>query len=262
MPITFVTLQAGSPAVDLSPIASNLKFGDLLLFVTGRAGPVAGYSMPDMTTPGFNDVYGGTIRSTGSSRTVNMRAFWKFYAPGDGIIAVPTSADSAYSHMSYLAVYRGVEPSNPFDITPVFSAGNSTAFNPQAVTPVTPGAGIVSFLLFVYQTFTHNYATVSSPYNLRVNIGTSPQLTYNLDGAHSDYLSWASGSSDYTISRGNTNLWLISTMVLRPLGASGGRVKYWNGAAFDKKPAKVWNGTAWVEKPVKFWNGTTWKATT
>lgn len=40
-----------------------------------------------------------------------------------------------------------------------------------------------------------------------------------------------------------------------------GRISWWNGTTWVKKPVMVWNGSAWVEKPVLYWNGSAWVKT-
>jgi len=43
--------------------------------------------------------------------------------------------------------------------------------------------------------------------------------------------------------------------------ATGGNIKYHDGATFGLKPAKVWLGSSFDTKPAKFWNGATWTTT-
>lgn len=67
----------------------------------------------------------------------------------------------------------------------------------------------------------------------------------------------ASGNKGpYAVGNVSSNPWQSWMFALKP--ASTGKVKVWDGSAWNEKPAKVWSGSAWVAKPVKVWTGAAW----
>lgn len=49
--------------------------------------------------------------------------------------------------------------------------------------------------------------------------------------------------------------WTANYTTYYNFSAISGRLKYWNGSAWELKPLKYWNGSAWEEKPLKYYNG-------
>lgn len=262
MAISHVVTYAGFPDINLS--GAGIQNDDLAILTIARTGPSGGYTVPGPLTSGYTQLFGGTIRSANGTLSVNLAHFYKFLTTADTLIDSNEIKTSSYGSIYRCAVFRGVDKANPFDISPVYSTGNSIAFNPVGVTPVTAGAVAYSICQFYYTSFTHSRIVWGSPYTTLGNFDSAigGAATYSLDGrdAHTVSSPWSSGVIDATISNGNTGLWVIPTFVFRPIQA-GGKAKVWSGSAWAAKPVKVWNGSSWVAKPVKRWNGSAWVTT-
>lgn len=245
-----------------SATAAPILDGDLVILVGIR---------PHTTIPaisdetGWNKIFGGPVRRSGGGKDFSLMLYWKFKQTTDSLVAFPDAA-SINPGFLYCGVFaRGVDKTNPFDITPdaaVHVTQGSGGNNPAALTPVTKGASAIAF--------GHDWSAGASNTNFRWNTGYThlwTARTYYVPGesrhvtqAIGKFENWQSGVIDGTTTNGFGDGWIAAVLALRPEG-SGGNVKVWNGSTQAAKPAKVWNGSAWVTKPVKYWNGTTWVTT-
>jgi hypothetical protein len=263
LPAGLKVLSYGS--LDLTKMWDNAPVltDDLMIIVATRANT----NIPDLTSSGWTQLFGGTVSRTNSSRTISIRVWWKFKQTLDATVTFPDIAQVSPPGRYWGYVVRGVDKSNPFDLTPdatshIISGGGGSTVNPPAVTPVTSGAQPLYWM--------HDWSSSGYP-NISWNAPFSqlPRMVGDLASGNKVFQrmgyppNWTSGVVDGTVSGAFRDQWLVLALVTRPAGASaGGNIKTWNGSAFTAKPAKIWNGSAWVAKPVKRWNGTAWVTTT
>ena len=247
---------------DGSATAAPILVGDFILLFAVRNSS----SVPAITDPtGWNTLFGGQVTRSGGGKNFAIRAYWKFRQTTDISVSFPNlgSTNPGYLYTGIFA--RGVDKTNPFDITPnvaVHVTQGSGGNNPAPLTPVTRGASAIAF--------GHDWTAGSDNSNFRWNTGytqMSSQRTNWSSGvsthcrqARGKFENWQSGVINGGTTNGFGDGWIAAVFALRPEG-SGGNVKVWNGSTQAAKPAKVWNGSAWVTKPVKYWNGTTWVTT-
>jgi len=117
-------------------------------------------------------------------------------------------------------VWRGVDPVTPFDVTQTTATGqNSVLCDPPAITPVTPGAVIVSG-----GAGAHNQSSIIT------GVYSSPDLTGFRTAGQNDtndvvigvgYHAWTSGAFDpaqfaFLLSDSTSFSWAAVTLALRP----------------------------------------------
>lgn len=184
----------------------------------------------------------------------------------DSALTITKTADSGAPTRTFVQVWRGVDLTNPIDVTSLSAAGmNSSYADAPSITPATAGAVIVYGGFGSFTTGTAVYTNVNAEpiFNASNQNGTSRRIA----GFMSAHTGWASGAYDPVAETGTqtsaNEAWTAHIMVLRPAasGGSTGQIKVWNGSVFTPKPIKVWDGTSWVVKPLKRWNGTTWVET-
>ena len=240
----------------LTPLLAD----DFLVIFGCRAGTVS-----NVTLPNWNVIYGGPITRTHSSRNVGIGMWWRFRTSADTTLTLPNMDGLRPSGNYTIYVFRGVNKTSPFDVTPNAVAhviSGAAVPNPPAMTPVTVGAMVAYWGC--------NW-TASGTRDLLWNapiVGTGWRIesSYSFDGTTLPGLphrigrfpNWSSGVVDGTMSSVYGDASIVPALVLRP---TGGNIKFWNGSAFDAKPVKFWNGSAWVTKPLKRWNGSAWVET-
>jgi hypothetical protein len=256
--------QASYTSADLTRIyiapgnEPPILIDDLMIIVATRSNSTIG----DLTSTGWNQLFGGTVTRTNSSRTISIRVWWKFREAGDTVVTHPNiDANPPQRYFGY--VVRGVDKASPFDIETtlamITSGGGGATVNPAAVTPVTPGAAV---LYWMHDWSSSGTSSISwnSPFSQlpmgSADIGTGNKVYQRLGYQ----LNWTSGAVDGTVAGAYRDQWLVLPLILRPAGS--GNIKVWNGSAWVAKPAKVWNGSAWVQKPIKRWNGSAWVTAT
>lgn len=260
MPITFKNFQGmGTTSIDISSLAVD----DFMIL----QGITAGATVPNPTSGGWTEIFGGQYSASVGSGELRYRAWWKFKESGENSIVHPNIYAITNGGRFFCHAASGVSKTSPFDITPssalhLTNGGNGAAFNPAAVTPVTAGS------LYVSTVFDWSSSGTSSlSWNSPVSQLAMLTHLWNTGGSFSSrsfsrtgYRLWTTGSMDGTLAGGFKETWLAAVMVLRE-ASDLGRVKVWNGSSHVAKPVKIWNGSAWVQKPVKIWNGTAWVTT-
>lgn len=247
--------------IDVTKMNDNapINNGDLIIVIGWRASS----TIPDLVTSGYNSLFGGTVYRTPNGKNVSIRMWWKIKQELDTTISHSNLSGSSPSGQYLGYVVRGVDQANPFDITPnatnhVISGGNGSAFNPPAMTPVTPGAAV---LYWAHDWSSSGTSTLSwnSPaaQGNMINSGINTPKLYHRFGY---FTNWSSGAVDGTLSGGFKDGWIIPALAIKP-ATDVGRVKVWDGSAHVAKPVKYWNGSAWVTKPVKIWDGSAWVTT-
>ena len=66
------------------------------------------------------------------------------------------------------------------------------------------------------------------------------------------------GSDDWDVGTAGT---IVTNEFFGEPPPTGGRLKYWDGAAWAYATLKRWTGTVWQTTALKFWNGTSWELT-
>lgn len=261
MPIVFSSSIAGSGLTytDISVFAAD----DLMILV----GITVGATVPNPTSAGWTEIFGGQYSASVGSGELRFRAWWKFKEVGETQVVHPNIYNLTNGGRYYVHGASGVSKSSPFDITPsaalhLTNGGNGAAFNPAAVTPVTAGSLVVG-IVFDWSSSGTSSLSWNAPFTQlgrQTHLWTTGSFTTS-SYSRTAYLAWTSGAVDGTLAGGFKETWLAAVMVLRPI-QTGGNTKVWNGTAWVAKPVKVWDGTAWGAKPVKIWNGSAWVTTT
>ena len=240
-------------------LASSVASGDLVLVFSGWGGTADGN--PGVTSPAAIEVADLYANST---HDANLSIAYFVAGPTPpASVTVASSGATASGSICGVAVYRGVDPTTPLDVTTTTATGTGTGDgNPPAITPITAGAQLVCCSLVA--AVNGNTYVAPAGYSLIVNrAGLSTLIrAASLGVAHK---AWSGSGADDpaafnwagTAGQGS---WAAATLAIRPLVISG-NVKYYTGSSWVAKPVKHWNGTTWVQKPLKVWNGTSWVRT-
>jgi hypothetical protein len=241
-------------------IGSAVQAGDLVIVsaMQGHSTTVT-LSVTDPSAAAYTLI--GSQLNINDTTDANLRMTYKFMG-GTPDASVNVSSSISYTTSSggaIVYVFRGVDTTTPLDVAAVTATAiDSGLVNPPAITPVTSGAVVVVAGCAGHALTVPVGATGLSGVQLQTNT-TGTWRSSNAMG----YSTWTSGSLDpaaWTLTGSSvTCSWAAITIALRP--GVGGRIKFWNGAAWTAKPVKFWNGSAWVTKPLKRWNGSAWVAT-
>lgn len=241
-------------------IASSPAAGDLILVFTGWGSTNNG----DPGVSGFfelADLYGN-----GSNNDTNAAVAYLLAGSTPPTSITVNSVTSTNPKGTLVAVFRGVDPSTPFDAA--LATLTTTAENnvdPPAAIVGTTGAWAVCATFGAMGTSQITAITAApSGYTLLGNFSntTSGSIRLFAGMAYKTGLiaSAVENPGTFTVSNpgGAASGGAAFTAILRPMQ---GNIKFWNGAAWLTKPVKYWNGSAWVTKPVKRWNGSAWVKT-
>ena len=223
MGITYVGGQVGGRAGSTSTtnitfalsggIATTPRPGDLVVIgVTvasqGRtpACAISGY------TAGTQQNANGTTYDT------SLNLSWKFMGlTPDTTFTLPSTGNTADAQRYTVQVWRGVDPTNPFDVADVVATGAGTGRpNPGSITPTTSGAvvGIIGAGAAA------TGAAYTAPANYTTNFLTGSTADTNDAMIGSGYRSWTSGAEDPAAYTGGTtnaaDSWAAFTYALRP----------------------------------------------
>jgi hypothetical protein len=255
---------------DAANAQPTLLEGDLVIVVTtiAHSAQMADGTLTPTTPTGYQGVYSPNLGAN-DSHDSNTQASYKFMgATPDTSVAIRASPATTSGCAYAIFVFRGVDTTTPFDVTPTSaSAGNTGVPNAPSITPVTAGAWTFHFGGSAMATGTAPSTTppagMSSTTNhFRTALAASGTSDAGLAvGIKTD---WAAGAYDPAAFGGfnttNTGSWTAGSIALRPYiePPAGGKIKVWGGASWTEKPVKVWDGGAWVEKPLKVWDGGAW----
>lgn len=162
----------------------------------------------------------------GTSYDSNMALFYKFMgSTPDTNFTVGSSGAIENAQNCYISVWRGIDPTTPFDLTPVFTPFTGTAKpNPPSVTPVTNGAVMVMISGVAAATtanwtapaYLTDFRTISTADTVDSAIGGGYRRWLTADGAY-DGAVWAGGGTATSVNA-TTNI----VAVLRPATSGGG----------------------------------------
>lgn len=159
-----------------------------------------------------------TDRFSNDTNDTSFRLFYKkMGAVPDTVVQLPL-ANGSDGRVIGLEVWRGIDPTTPFDVVPVATGGlNSRIPDPTAVTPVTAGAKIIVIAACAHKELTKPELTAS--YLAQSIKKQSAGSTYAIS-TFSGSIDWTSGAYDpaaMTISGDNVDdSWASVTFALRP----------------------------------------------
>lgn len=240
-------------------LASTPEVGDLVIYIANASNGVdygwgaSTFSSYQLT--GVADLYSNDTNDT------NMGVYYGILTSVPSVWPMPGTADSVSSTAVAIAVFRGVDPVNPFDVTSQSATGIDTGVpTSPSITPITTGSVAVFGVAATGASASPIPFTNSNLSGVASAAGNDTTDAYSAVG----YKAWSGSGSissgSWTDGPGSSvsNSWAAYTFALRPLQGS---IKYWNGSSFSVKPVKYWNGTSWTRKPVKVWNGSAWVKT-
>ena len=235
-------------------ISSSVQAGDLVIAAQSSTG--AGVNPTLGINSGYTNI-AGQLYTNDTFDTALLVAYKVMPSTPDTSINFTTNFLTTSGGFHIIYVFRGVDTSNPLDVTSTTATGLSSALaNPPAITPVTAGAVVVVTGAAGHGLGVVNFGTTG----LTSVFADSVNATNDLSAAIG-YIPWAGGTVDAAAwsltGSTSTHSWNAATMALRP-APGGGNIKVWNGSAWVAKPVKFWNGSAWITKPMKRWNGSAW----
>lgn len=204
-----------SVIVDLTSIP--LAAGDLILLIHGWEAQTDG--TPAVITAGYTDLIADQF--VNDTRDTNAAVSYKFADGSETQVEVAGVNSIADRGGALVTVYRGVDPTTPFDVTTVTAAGtNGNAINPNAITPATSGAKIV--LLGIA---TSSISGITGPTAAPTGFGNlatvaSPGVNRGYYACTAD-MDWSGGSVDPDSFTGQTTSTtsdssFVATIALRP----------------------------------------------
>jgi hypothetical protein len=134
----------------------------------------------------------------------------------DTTFPVVSSLSTSNAQTAIVFVFRGVDPTNPIDVTTTTATGaNSRLANPPAITPITQNATVVAIGAGGHTASSVNYTTTDLT-NFKTLFSTD---TYDIvHGA--GYFEWTSGAADPaafgTTNDSTSDSWCSATVALRP----------------------------------------------
>lgn len=173
-------------------------------------------------TPAHADLYAN------DSNDANLLVSYKVMGPTpDASVAIPASNATTAGVGYEIKVLRGVDPTNPLDVTPTTATGTNTGVaNAPAITPATTGAWIDAVgaaAVAAGAVFTNPAGMDTTTNHFRSATITTTTNDANIAGAL--YSGWTSGSYDPAVFGGststNTGSWAAVTIAWRPLRAAG-----------------------------------------
>ena len=257
-----ISTNVSSTTVSLASLtgglASSPSQGDVVVVMNGWTAGTDGN--PGLTSPSATEL--ADLYSSPANFSVS---YFVCGASPPSSITVSLSGVTGRGNITHVAVFRGVDLTNPIDVTTNTGTGTGTATATMpSITPVTAGACVIATACSSISTSTPGDFTglTGSGYTTLRNTKTG-QTSYV--GMGSSYKIVSSGGvaenpGDYTnTTTGTSWAWTAVTLALRPIA---GNIKAWSGSTWTDKPVKYWNGSAWVQKPLKRWNGSAWVSTT
>ena len=197
-------------------IASAPAEGDLVIVVVATASQGRN---PSCAISGWNTI-GTQLNVTTQTYDVSLQVSYKFMgSTPDTSVTIPSTGNIDDGQSRRVLVFRGVDPTTPFDVSPVSATGTGTTrFNAPAITPTTAGAWIAIF---------GGGSAAASTTALGTPSGISGWGAYNgadiNDGSAGGgyYDGWTSGSYDPAApttggSVNTANSWAAWTIALRP----------------------------------------------
>lgn len=218
---------------------SSAQEGDLVIVAI----ELCGITDKSYRIEGYTEIADLYISDTEDS---NLQVGYKFMGatPDTEVNITGGTGSTADASAAVIYVWRGVDPANPVDVTPVTNSQNNTGIpNPPAITPITSGAEIIVVAGTAHtggtDTFTASY--LSNFASVGANDGNDATV-----GIGS--ISWASGEYDpaaWTWSQSDSTAFSTNavTFALRPL------VTVVEEVLGNQKNSGIWSlNTVWATK--------------
>lgn len=183
-------------AVDGSPSTVSISFsltggisslpavGDFVLVFVGVALPPSSTANPSVDTYTQNTAFG----RTGTVTSVRMGIFYKFISGAETGIIVNSGGNALSAYSIYIAVFRGVNTTNPFDVaTTTFTSVSQV--NTASITPVTSGAYVIQHITYAH---TRGLASIT-PSGVLDPKSAGFNDSYDVSSA-GGYIIWTSGT--------------------------------------------------------------------
>jgi hypothetical protein len=189
-------------------IGSAPEEGDLVLIFVGVG--TAPNSSTNPSATGYTQVT--SFNRTNSSTSVVMRIFYKFMTSTPDTSAEVSNGGSGLSAFSvYVAVFRGVDKTTPFDVSTTTTTGTSSLAVP-AITPITPGSYVIRSCSYAH---TRGLATIT----------TSGVLDEKTAGFNDNYdVSSAGGYIDWTSGTVPQTTWTFNDSTSATYASAGASV--------------------------------------
>lgn len=211
-------------------IGGPVQEGDFVLVGHAAAGTTD--QSPLVTQAGFTnfaDLYGNDTIDTNL-----VVAYKRMGATPDASVTVNSVGTvTADAHTSLAMVFRGVDPTTPFDVTHTTAAGaNSGVPNPPSITPVTAGAVVVAIVSSSISGGSTGMAYSAAPSGFSSLLQTILTTTSRdgMIGAAHKFWSGSGAEDPGTFATTNTatsSAWAAYTIALRP-APSGAPVEIGN----------------------------------
>lgn len=150
----------------------------------------------------------------------NLTVAWRVMPSTPDFRLQLNPAGSGNGAAAAIFVFRGVDPANPFDVTSTSATGtNSARCNPPAITPVTPGAVVVSGGVGAYSIIIASQEFTSSDLNNFISSSSDNVTNDAVVGVGTK--EWGVGTFDpaqFSFFGGDStsNSWVAATLALRP----------------------------------------------
>lgn len=158
------------------------------------------------------------INANGTTYDTSLNMSWKVMGlTPDTTFTLPSTGNIADAQRYTVQVWRGVDPTNPFDVARVAASGTATGRpNPGSITPTTSGA----YVGIIGAGAAATGASYTAPANYTTNFLTGTTSDTNDAMIGSGYRSWTSGAEDPAAYTGGTanavDSWAAFTYALRP----------------------------------------------
>lgn len=218
---------AGTRSISLAGI--SMQANDLVIVAYERTGTT---DKTATTISGYTTVAALYSNNTTPTTGVdsNLIVAYKFMpATPDANLVIPTSGATADAEAVVVQVWRGIDTSNPLDVTATTVTQTATGIpNPPAITPVTTGAVIV-----VAAGTGHNGATDTFGAAYLSNFLTVGGDSTNDATVGMGWLTWPGGSYDpaaWTFTQVDSTAYASNsvTLALRPASANVKNSGIWN----------------------------------
>ncbi len=223
-------------------IGTAPQAGDLIVVYSGF--PQASDLNPGVTTAGYTEVADLYANDT---RDANLSVSYRVADGSETSITVTGSNSASYGSATLVAVFRGVDTTTPLDATTTTATGtNAGLANGPAITPVTPGAWVITGGLQTGDTTPSVAFTGPSGFTEIGQVGATGTTSGPRIGVY--YKSgWSSGAVDPTAWAGGesttSDSWGAATLALRPAAVTGSASLSGSGT-LAASGSYVWDGAA------------------